>query len=201
MVHLSDPETVRKIADQHPTLIDVCSYIASNLQRIQVQTNDCSNQAGTSTGYSYSLDALSDDEDMDSNSDSNPQQPLSRNSSFNAITAAQLAAAIASATNTAFNTNSAGVPSTPSSNGGVITNEMFSTAIQQAFAAAGGGSAAPSRSPGEETVAEVRARLMPQLQQMHEIGLLNDSINIRALQATGSDVQAAIELVFNGVIE
>ncbi|KAJ8956982.1 hypothetical protein NQ318_012146 [Aromia moschata] len=206
IVHMADPDTVRKISEEHPALIEAANYIIAHIQEEQANVNP--NQASTSTGYSYSLDALSDDDVMDSNSDTNvTPNPLSRNASYNAITAAQLAAAIANATNTQFNTNSAGMPSTPTSGGNVITNEMFTNAIQQAFAfggSSGGGGgfspATPSRSD-EESMENIMRRLQPQLQQMHEMGLVNDSVNVRALQATSGDVNAAIELVFNGVID
>ncbi|KAJ8966691.1 hypothetical protein NQ317_014020, partial [Molorchus minor] len=135
IVHMADPDTVRKVAEEHPALIEAANYIIGHIH--EESTNVNPNQASTSTGYSYSLEALSDDDDMDSNSDTNiTQHPLSRNSSYNAITAAQLAAAIASATNTQFNTNSAGMPMTPTTSN-VITNEMFTNAIQHAFASAG----------------------------------------------------------------
>ncbi|KAJ8950138.1 hypothetical protein NQ314_007991 [Rhamnusium bicolor] len=204
IVHMADPDTVRKVSEDHPVLIEAANYIIAHIHEDQANVNP--NQATTSTGYSYSLEALSDDDDMDSNSDTNiSQHPLSRNASYNAITAAQLAAAIANATNTQFNTNSAGMPSTPTSSSNVITSEMFTSAIQQAFAFGGSGSG--SFSPGtpnrgeEETLESITRRLQPQLQQMHEMGLVNDSVNVRALQATAGDVNAAIELVFNGVID
>lgn len=203
IIHMADPDTVRKVAEEHPVLIEAANYIISRVQ--DEQANVSPNQPTTSTGYSYSLEALSDDDDMDSNSDTNvSQHPLTRNSSYNAITAAQLAAAIANATNTQFNTNSAGMPNTPTSSN-FITNEMFTNAIQQAFAFGGSNNAGfspalPNRSE-EETLENITRRLQPQLQQMHEMGLVNDSVNIRALQATSGDVNAAIELVFNGVID
>lgn len=198
IVHMADPDTVRRVAEKHPSLIEAANYIAAHIH--EEQANADSSQAGTSTGYSYSLEALSDDEEMDTSI--RESHPLSRNTSYNAITAAQLAAAIANATNTTFNTNSAGMPSTPTSSGNVITNEMFSNAIQQALGSStfGGGAATPNRSEGE-SLETITRRLQPQLQQMHEIGLRNDSVNIRALQATSGDVEAAIDLVFNGAID
>lgn len=173
---MSDPDTARRMAKQHPTLIEAANNIAAHIHESTTSPQD---QAGTSTGYSYSLEALSDeDEEMESSND------LSRNSSYNAITAAHLAAAIANATGQ--------VRPSP---GGVITSEMFSSAIQQAFASSGG------RNDAENGTESLTRRYQAQLQQMREIGLSNEGVNIRALQATSGDVQAAIELVFNGVID
>lgn len=209
IVHMSDPETVRKIAKEHPSLIEAANYIAAHVHEEAANVNQ--NQASTSSGYSYSLEALSDDEEMDSSSSDPPREsiPLTRNSSYNAITAAQLAAAIANATNTSFGNPSA--VSSPASNptpsiNNVITSEMFSNAIQQAFGAAFGSSAPTTtpnlnRSGNEEAIESITRRLQPQLRQMREMGLTNDSVNVRALQATSGDVQAAIELVFSGAID
>lgn len=213
IVHMSDPETVRKIAKQHPSLIEAANYIAAHVHEEAANVNQ--NQASTSTGYSYSLEALSDDEEMDSSSSDPPResQPLTRNSSYNAITAAQLAAAIANATNTNFGSPSMNSPaSNPPPTGNVITSEMFSNAMQQAFATSPFGAAfgsTPStpnpanvnRNSEEETIENITRRLQPQLRQMREMGLTNDAVNVRALQATSGDVQSAIELVFSGAID
>lgn len=193
---MADPDTVRRVSEQHPSLIEAANYIAAHIH--EEQANVDSNQASTSTGYSYSLEALSDDEDMESNRDF---IPLARNTSYNAITAAQLAAAIANATNTTFNTNSAGMPTTPTSSGNLITSQMFSSAIQQALGTSPFGTRAVTPNNGEETVENITRRLQPQLQQMHEMGLTNVNVNVRALQATAGDVEAAIELVFSGAID
>ena len=53
---------------------------------------------------------------------------------------------------------------------------------------------------GGETTQDMEAmanRLSRQLQQMHELGLADDAVNLQALQATGGDVHAAIDIVFN----
>lgn len=199
IVHMADPDTVRRVAEKHPSLIEAANFIAAHIHEEQANTDP--SHASTSTGYSYSLEALSDDEEMDTAV--REPQPLTRNTSYNAITAAQLAAAIANATNTTFNTNSAGMPSTPtsSSSSNIITNEMFSNAIQQALGASYTASPSTPSNNGEETIETITQRLQPQLRQMHEIGLTNDVVNIRALQATSGDVETAIDLVFNGAID
>lgn len=204
LIYLSQPETVAKLAKEHPILLEAAPHILALVHEDQTGSNP--NQASTSTGYSYSLEALSDDDDMDSTSDTNiAQNPLTRNTSFNAITAAQLAAAIANATNTQFNTYSAGVPTaTNSATNNIITNEMFSNAIQQAFAGSGGSTglfspSTPSREEEDRTenMESMMRRWESQLQQMHEMGLINDAINVRALQATNGEVSTAIELVLS----
>lgn len=83
---------------------------------------------------------------------------------------------------------------------------MFKNVVQQTFALSqsrfGSVFSTPSANrKEEESVGSITRRLMSQLKQMHKFGLTNDSVNIRALQATSSDVQVAIELVFNGVVD
>nr|CAH7724760.1 unnamed protein product [Callosobruchus chinensis] len=210
LVHLLDVDNVSEIVMEHPVLM----HAANNMLKIVQEEASDPNQtrAGTSTGYSYSLDALSDDDDdMDSNSDTNMGvNQLSRNASFNAITAAQLAAAIANATNTQFNTNSAGIPTASPAGGApggnIITSEMFSNAIQQAFAFGASGSNSftqnsPQARPEEESVEALKRKWQAQLQQMREMGLVNEVINIRALKATNGDVNAAIEFVLGMLSE
>lgn len=205
LVYFSRPATVTKLVREHPILLEAAPHILEHVHEEQATSNP--NQPSTSTGYSYSLEALSDDDDMESNSDTNvSQSPLTRNSSFNAITAAQLAAAIANATNTQFNANSAGVPTTPTSaSNNIITSEMFMNAIREAFTIGGGSnggnggllSASTPTRDGEESMESMTRRWESQLQQMHEMGLVNDTINVRALRATNGDVGTAIELVLS----
>ncbi|XP_072385292.1 ubiquitin-like protein 7 [Diabrotica undecimpunctata] len=204
MFYLSTPEQGNEIIDKHPVLLEAGRYIVAQVQQEQASLNP--NQAGTSTGYSYSLEALSDDdEEMDSSSDTSfSQNPLTRNTSFNAITAAQLAAAIANATNTQFNTNSAGVPTSNSNSSNIITNEMFSNAIQQAIGLGGSSrgfsSSTPStnnREDDDQSYETLSIQWQAQLKQMHEMGLIDDIVNIRALRAVNGNVNAAIELVLS----
>lgn len=189
LFHMSDPDTVRRIAELHPSLPEAANQIAAAVHEEASSAN--SNQPGTSSGYSYSLEALSDDEEMDSSSSDGTRdgQPLSRNHSYSRITSAQVAAALASAQ----------APSTPASTSNrLITTEMFSQAMQQAFA-----NVTPPAVPApvtEEGFDAISSRLAPQLQQMREMGLMDDMVNVQALQATNGDVQAAIDLVFTGLI-
>lgn len=166
------------------------------------------------------------DEDLPSpisGSSSSGSFPLARNASYNAITAAQLANAIANATHLTSRSGLAGTPTTPrpilgSGNGStstapVITSEMFSGALQHAFSnlPSGAGATPVLSTPpplGNQTsnlshmsVDELRIRFQQQLMQMREMGLSDEEANIRALQATMGNVQAAIDLVFNADIE
>ncbi|XP_045466550.1 uncharacterized protein LOC123675247 [Harmonia axyridis] len=58
----------------------------------------------------------------------------------------------------------------------------------------------PSDQTGQQFVNN-SSGLASQLHQMHELGLFNDLLNFRALQIAGGNVQQAVELILNGVIE
>ncbi|XP_023726645.1 ubiquitin-like protein 7 isoform X2 [Cryptotermes secundus] len=222
LVHMENADTVRRIAELHPALAEAANHIAAAVHE-EAATGNVSNQ-GSSSGYSYSLDALSDEEEMDSSqsSDSQPQgsDGLSQQQSCSTITAAQLAAALASASglfpvSTRASGSGTSLAAGPSSGGSLITTEMFSQAMQQAIANVGpntggshtsGDAAVTATVPsvgGAETGPGIQAQtdmLSRQLQQMHELGLTDDTLNVQALQATGGDVYAAIDIVFSGAL-
>ncbi|XP_006888451.1 PREDICTED: ubiquitin-like protein 7 [Elephantulus edwardii] len=65
-----------------------------------------------------------------------------------------------------------------------ITNDLFSQALQHALQASG----QPS----------LQSQWQPQLQQLRDMGIHDEELSLRALQATGGDIQAALELIFAG---
>ncbi|KAK5649414.1 hypothetical protein RI129_000443 [Pyrocoelia pectoralis] len=209
IMQLAHPDTVRSVGESHPALIDAAHRIAAFVSK-ETQSSSFNTEAGTSSGYSYSLEALSDDEDMESPNET-PQEatPLTRNSSYNAITAAQLAAAIANATNATYGLpnspgNTSSTPTGAANTNTIITSEMFSSAMQQAFSSSSQNQTPTTNTLGNnitESFEAMARRLQPQLQQMREMGLVNEVVNIRALQTTSGDVQAAIELVLSGAFE
>ncbi|CAO3700733.1 unnamed protein product [Rhizopus stolonifer] len=75
-----------------------------------------------------------------------------------------------------------------------LGNNAMDPQLQQRMAAMMGGAApaspADTRSPEE--------RFQVQLQQLNEMGLWDAAKNIRALTATGGNVNAAIEMLFSG---
>ncbi|XP_078313565.1 ubiquitin-like protein 7 [Crassostrea virginica] len=118
------------------------------------------------TTGSFYLDQMSDDED-----DSIANRP---GPSSGGITPSQLAAALASATQ-------GGSTSQPLPNilPGAITADFFQQAIRQAQEATNQGSL-----------------LQTQLQQLRDMGITDEALARRALQATGGDLQAALDMLF-----
>ncbi|XP_014406007.1 PREDICTED: ubiquitin-like protein 7 [Myotis brandtii] len=111
------------------------------------------------------------------------------------ITQSELATALA-LTSTAESSSHTPTPGTQShslgtsplssgvQSGTPITNDLFSQALQHALQASG----QPS----------LQSQWQPQLQQLRDMGIQDDELSLRALQATGGDIQAALELIFAG---
>lgn len=120
------------------------------------------------TTGSYYLDQMSDDED-----DSIANRP---GPSSGGITPSQLAAALASATQ-------GGATNQPLQNilPGAITADFFQQAIRQAQ---------------EATTGNQGSLLQTQLQQLRDMGITDEALARRALQATGGDLQAALDMLF-----
>ncbi|XP_026325825.1 ubiquitin-like protein 7 isoform X2 [Hyposmocoma kahamanoa] len=122
---------------------------------------------------------------------------------------------LTAATGTSANARANDQPATSTAGGRpVITPEMFSEAISDAINRAG--TRNPTGTPMEQSTAgsssdsPARERaeggsgggedFSTQLQHMHEMGLLDDALNVRALLIAAGDVNAAINLVFSGAI-
>ena len=138
---------------------------------------------------------------MAGDSSQSSDSALGRRQSNSTITTAQLAAALSRAGGRGFpHSGSSSSSSRASRNSGVITTEMFSQAMQQAFASAPSGPAGASgvAAPSSPSANSQSIDTQRQLAQMNEIGLLDDAVNLQALHVTNGDVQAAIELVFSG---
>jgi hypothetical protein len=122
------------------------------------------------------------DEDIEDIDDSSPaseasSRPVSRNLSFGTITAAQLASAIASVTTQQPQPSTSGASTSTANTENVL--EPVSVVQRQ-----------QSEQQGEFDVPT-------QLQMMRDMGLVNDALNLEALQL-GGDLETAVELVLNG---
>ncbi|KAK9298692.1 hypothetical protein QLX08_008059 [Tetragonisca angustula] len=192
MSYFTDVDTVRRFAEAHPVLVEAAQNIAAAVHaeahnNVTLGSNSSLSNS-QSAAYSYTLDNLSGDEEMagdsSQSSDSTQTPNLSSNPTNAAVTVAQLAAAVSRARAGSFPlSNSPSSTSTGSTNSGIITTEMFTQAMQQVHS--------PSVLPRSSDLRRMLA-------QMHELGLQNDTLNLRALHLTNHDVIAAIELVFSG---
>ncbi|XP_063539627.1 ubiquitin-like protein 7 [Cydia strobilella] len=228
--------TMRRAANAHPDLPAALRHL-TRLVHTRANTSTANDNVPTS-GFAYSLEALSEDEDADEEENEDGER--------NTITQEQFAAALQAATEAVSASSSRGgggvgvgggggagqdsllrllqaagagagsgrtdtneeAPATGSATGtgrAVITSEMFSDAISEAFNRTGTGNR-PSGTPMEQSTAAsssaspVGEDFSTQLTRMHEMGLLDDALNVRALLICSGDVNAAINLVFSGAI-
>lgn len=65
-----------------------------------------------------------------------------------------------------------------------VSNDLFSQALQQALQAT--------------NMSALQGRWQSQLQQLRDMGIQDEELMLRALQATDGDIQAALELIFAG---
>ncbi|XP_063383385.1 ubiquitin-like protein 7 [Cydia fagiglandana] len=230
--------TMRRAANAHPDLPAALRHL-TRLVHTRANTSTSNDNVPTS-GFAYSLEALSEDEDADEEENEEGER--------NTITQEQFAAALQAATEAVSASSSRGggggqdsllrllqaagagsgsgsllqaasagsgrtdsneeAPSTGSATGAgraVITPEMFSDAISEVFNRTGTANR-PSGTPMEQSTAAsssaspVGEDFSSQLTRMHEMGLLDDALNVRALLICSGDVNAAINLVFSGAI-
>ncbi|XP_077537692.1 ubiquitin-like protein 7 [Haemaphysalis longicornis] len=217
MTLLANPTFLRKMADSHPALVEAAVQIAVSFHEEGAASGRA---ASPPHEVSYSLEALSDDDDMEGPADQGTPGG-SGMFSPNRITPAQLAAALAAAAaNPAGSGSSSPPPATgsplvppsprlhapPSTPRNPITHEMLNSAVQTALGLAVPGNpatasspSAPSSSPGgglPADLVDLAVTYQSQLQQLRDMGLSNDAASVRALVATSGDVQAALELLF-----
>ncbi|XP_076306108.1 ubiquitin-like protein 7 isoform X1 [Tachypleus tridentatus] len=195
LVQLSFPDNIKKLVENHPSLPEAVAQVAAAFQE-----DNASGQMAMDTlqsAVSYSLDALSDDEDMENDHDRfNETANFLTGRGLSGlgqvpITSNDLASALATLASTPSRQGDVGYGSqpstststprqgTPSTSQGVITPEMFNHAMQQALG-----------------VVRHTSNMESQLQQLRDMGISDDSVSLRALHTTGGDVQAALELIF-----
>lgn len=221
LIHLLDPETLKKVAETHPSLCEAANNLAAAVHEEQASGSVPSQPQ--EAGGSYFLDEMSDEEMEEDDGPSGIQ----RARSFSAITPEQLAAALASASGTngggnpflgvtgmgpaalggsragtTPNTRPTSAATTP---GPRITTDMFqdamAVAMRQALGLASQGMASPSMGPPPpaQPMQQGGEDMAAQVAQMREMGIVADEgVAVRALQVMGGDLQAAVDLLLSG---
>ncbi|XP_018309211.1 ubiquitin-like protein 7 [Mycetomoellerius zeteki] len=213
MAHFIDVDTVRRIAQLHPVLIEAAQNIAAAVheEAHNAASSGSSSSSVTSsqptTARSYSVDSMTLEEEMARDiAHFFATQPINdSNLRFPNVSPATNSQASQRLDNLPSSTSDgANPPATDNQSTGVITPQMFMEAMRQAALATNSNPQQPAASPAT-SLSPVLPLFSPpindlqrQLGQMHEMGLQDDTINIQALQFTNGDVQAAIELVFSG---
>ncbi|XP_059123963.1 ubiquitin-like protein 7 isoform X1 [Peromyscus eremicus] len=208
----ADPNMLDTLVPAHPALVNAIILVLHSVAGSNPMPGaDSSSRSMPSSSYrdmpgGFLFDGLSDDEDdfhPSTRSTPSSSTPSSRPASLGysgaagprPITQSELATALALAS-TPESSSHTPTPGTQGHSSGTspmssgvqsgtpITNDLFSQALQHALQASG----QPS----------LQSQWQPQLQQLRDMGIQDDELSLRALQATGGDIQAALELIFAG---
>ncbi|XP_030042848.1 ubiquitin-like protein 7 [Microcaecilia unicolor] len=206
----ADPSMLDTLVPAHPALVNaivlVLHSVAGNTALPPTDATSRSMPSGLQMPGGFLFEGLSDEEDdfhqstrSTPSSSASGSRPASLGYTGAAgprpITQSELATALALAS-TPESSSHTPTPGTQGHSSGTspmsssvqsgtpITNDLFSQALQHALQA----SSQPS----------LQSQWQPQLQQLRDMGIQDDELSLRALQATGGDIQAALELIFAG---
>uniref|UniRef100_A0A8C1D6R9 Ubiquitin-like 7a (bone marrow stromal cell-derived) n=2 Tax=Cyprinus carpio TaxID=7962 RepID=A0A8C1D6R9_CYPCA len=206
-IQFTDPNMLDTLANSHPALVNAIILVLHSVAgSVPPQQSASSSRNVSSSSYSdmpggFLFEGMSDDEeDFQSGNRGGPSTLASglagmrpASLGYNGavgprpITQSELATALALAstpessavTPTAGNQGpSSGVSPNPA--GTPITNDLFNQALQQAL----------------QVSSMSSLHWQSQLQQLRDMGIRDEELILRALQATGGDIQAALELIF-----
>ncbi|XP_076012319.1 ubiquitin-like protein 7 [Genypterus blacodes] len=208
-VQFTDPSMLDVLVSSHPALVNAIILVLHSVAgSMPSQSSTSSSRNVSASSYSdmpggFMFEGMSDDEeDFQSGSSAGPSsrapgvRPVSLSHSGAAgprpITQSELATALALASTpdssavtptTASQADpSAGVAPMPA--GTPVSNDLFSQALQQALQAS--------------NMSAVQGRWQSQMQQLRDMGIQDEELMLRALQATDGDIQSALELIFAG---
>jgi len=208
---MMDLEKINTILERHPAILEAATYLAAAFHEEVVSKTMSSSKNSSSSltpsepaPVSYSLDDLSEEDEMIGGVDAPPPDGQHVMSPTTASTFADLMQqAILQHQQqqhiiSRFNQSN--------SEDGRITAEMLREALQ--FTQQPSTSAnetfsssftlpTSTRSQTFETNDSNEADMSRQLQQMHDLGINDDNLCMRALRAADGDVQAAVDLIFS----
>ncbi|XP_068594744.1 ubiquitin-like protein 7 [Brachionichthys hirsutus] len=211
-VQFTDPSMLDVLISSHPALVNAIILVLHSVAgSMPSQSSASSTRNVSSSSYSdmpggFMFEGMSDDdEDFQSGSPAGPSsrtggsagmRPVSLNHSGAAgprpITQSELATALALASTPESSavtptTSSQADPSgsvAPVPAGTPVSNDLFSQALQQALQAS--------------SMSALQGRWQSQMQQLRDMGIQDEELMLRVLQATDGDIQAALELIFAG---
>nr|XP_043885472.1 ubiquitin-like protein 7 [Solea senegalensis] len=211
-VQFTDPSMLDVLISSHPALVNAIILVLHSVAgSMPSQSSASSSRNVSASSYSdmpggFMFEGMSDDEEeFQSGSPAGPSnrvgasagmRPVSLSHSGatgpRPITQSELATALALAstpdssavtpTTTSQTDPSSGVGPMPA--GTPVSNDLFSQALQQALQAT--------------NMSALQGRWQSQMQQLRDMGIQDEELMLRALQATDGDIQAALELIFAG---
>lgn len=208
-IQFTDPNMLDTLANSHPALVNAIILVLHSVAgSVPPQQSASSSRNVSSSSYSdmpggFLFEGMSDDEeDFQSGNRGGPSTLASglagmrpASLGYNGavgprpITQSELATALALASTpessavtptTGNQVPSSGVSPIPA--GTPITNNLFNQALQQALQVS--------------SMSSLSNQWQSQLQQLRDMGIRDEELILRALQATGGDIQAALELIF-----
>ncbi|XP_026863777.1 ubiquitin-like protein 7b [Electrophorus electricus] len=210
-VQFTDPNLLDVLIRSHPALVNAIILILHSVtSSMPGQSSANSSRNASASSYSempggFLFEGMSDEEeDFQSGGRAGASRrqrlpagsrPMSLGNSGAAgprpITQSELATALALASTPESGAVTPILGSQDVSSGGSsvaagtpVTSNLLSQALQQALQASG--------------VASLQGRWQTQMQQLRDMGIRNEELAVRALQATDGDLQAALELIFAG---
>lgn len=210
-VQFTDPNMLDVLISSHPALVSAVILVLHSVAGSMPPQSGSSSRNVSSNSYSdmpggFMFEGMSDDdEDFQSGSQAGPSSrtggpagvrpvSLSHNGATGPrpITQSELATALALASTPDSSaatptTNSQADPSSgvsPMPAGTPVSNDLFSQALQQALQAS--------------NMSALQGRWQSQMQQLRDMGIQDEELMLRVLQATDGDIQAALELIFAG---
>ncbi|XP_012993352.1 ubiquitin-like protein 7 isoform X2 [Esox lucius] len=213
-VLFTDPNMLDVLISSHPALVSAIILVFHSVAgSIPVPSSAGSSRNVSSGSYGdmpggFMFEGMSDDDDdFQSGNQAGPSnraggpagmRPVSLGHSGatgpRPITQSELATALALASTPESSavTPTAGAQDPPSGGppmpaGTPVSNDLFSQALQQALQAS-----------SMSSMSSLQGRWQSQLQQLRDMGIQDEELMLRALQATDGDIQAALELIFAG---
>ncbi|KAI4872121.1 hypothetical protein NFI96_031071, partial [Prochilodus magdalenae] len=210
-VQFTDPNMLDTLINSHPALVNAIILVLHSVAgSVPTQQSASSSRNVSSSSYSdmpggFLFEGMSDDEEefqsgnrggpSSSSTGSSGLRPASLGYSGavgpRPITQSELATALAlastpesSAVTPTIGNQGASSGVSPIPAGTPITNDLFNQALQQALHVS--------------SISSLQSQWQSQLQQLRDMGIQNEELILRALQATGGDIQAALELIFAG---
>ncbi|KAL3065202.1 ubiquitin-like protein 7 isoform X1 [Trematomus bernacchii] len=211
-VQFTDPSMLDVLISSHPALVNAIILVLHSVAgSMPAQASASSSRNVSASSYSdmpggFMFEGMSDDEDdFQSGSPAGPShraggsagiRPVSLSHSGatgpRPITQSELATALALAstpdssavtpTTSSQSDPSSGVAPMPA--GTPVSNDLFSQALQQALQAS--------------NMSALQGRWQSQMQQLRDMGIQDEDLMLRVLQATDGDIQSALELIFAG---
>ncbi|XP_013384155.1 ubiquitin-like protein 7 [Lingula anatina] len=184
-----------RVIEAHPSLAHAAMHVAAAVNEAGAKAGPSTpSRTQTRSTGTFSLDQMSDDEDLMEQVQPAAGGPAGApllGQSPGGITAAHLAAALAAAAGRSRPPDGSG-PSTSGQGPPVITSDFFAQAMQQVAQSPNmtGPHVSGPQPPSQE-------QLQSQLQQLRDMGITDIAMATRALEATGGNIQAALELLFS----